>query len=113
MAKTVLEAADILKKNDISASVINTEFIKPLDTGRLMKSAGRFPLIVTVEDNVITGGAGEGIKSALADEDVRVMNIGWPDSFIEHGTCEELYEKYGMDARSIAERIIKELEKQA
>ena len=113
MAKTALETADILKKKGISASVINTEFIKPLDTGRLMKSAGRFSLIVTVEDNVIAGGAGEGIKSVLADEDVRVMNIGWPDSFIEHGTCEELYEKYGMDAKSIAERIIKELEKQA
>lgn len=112
MAKKALEVADILKKSNISASVVNTEFIKPLDTERLGKSAGKFPLIVTLEDNVITGGAGEGIKDIVSNSDVKVINIGWPDSFIEHGTCEELYAKYGMDAKSIAERIIREFEGQ-
>lgn len=113
MAEKAAAAAAILREKNISVSVINMEFAKPLDRDRLMKSAGRYPLIVTLEDNVVTGGAGEKIRSLLADEDVRVVNIGWPDKFIEHGTCEELYRKYGMDARSIAERIEKELERKA
>ena len=111
MADKALKAAELLKDKGISASVINTEFIKPLDTNRLKKSAEKYPLIVTIEDNVVSGGIGEGIKDIVSSDEVKVMNIGWPDSFIEHGTADELYKKHGMDAKSIAERIIKELER--
>ncbi len=111
MAKIVLEAADILKSNGISASVINVEFIKPLDKEKLEKSASKYPLIVTVEDNMVSGGFGESVKEYLKGNDLKVINVGWPDSFIEHGTADELYKKHGMDAKSIAERIIKELER--
>ncbi len=111
MADKVLKAAEILKEKGISASVINTEFIKPLDTERLKKSVEKYPLIVTVEDNVISGGIGEGIKDLLSVDEIKVINIGWPDAFIEHGTSDELYAKHGMDPSSIAERIIKELER--
>ena len=45
-------------------------------------------------------------------DSVKIINIGWPDKFIEHGTCDQLYEKYGMDGASIAERIIEELERE-
>ncbi len=111
MAKIVLEAADILKSNGISASVINAEFIKPLDKEKLEKSASKYPLIVTVEDNMVSGGFGESVKEYLKGNDLKVINVGWPDSFIEHGTADELYKKHGMDAKSIAERIIKEFER--
>lgn len=111
MAKIVLEAADILKSNGISASVINAEFIKPLDKEKLEKSVSKYPLIVTVEDNMVSGGFGESVKEYLKGNDLKVINVGWPDSFIEHGTADELYKKHGMDAKSIAERIIKELER--
>ena len=111
MADKVIKAAEILKEKGISASIINTEFVKPLDTDRLKKSAEKYPLIVTVEDNIVSGGIGEGIKDIVSLKDVKVINIGWPDDFIEHGTSDELYAKHGMDPRSIAERIIKELER--
>lgn len=111
MADKVIKAADILKAKGISASIINTEFVKPLDADRLKKSAEKYSLIVTVEDNVVSGGIGEGIKDIVSLKDVKVINIGWPDDFIEHGTSDELYAKHGMDPRSIAERIIKELER--
>ena len=68
---------------------------------------------MTLEDNLLLGGVGEEIDSILVNNDIRVVNIGWPDSFIEHGSSDELYEKYRMDAASIAERILEELEKQA
>lgn len=111
MADKVIKAAEILKEKGISASIINTEFVKPLDTDRLKKSAEKYPLIVTVEDNIVSGGIGEGIKDIVSLKDVKVISIGWPDDFIEHGTSDELYAKHGMDPRSIAERIIKELER--
>lgn len=111
MAKIVMDAAEILKSKGISASVINAEFIKPLDTDKLKKSAAKYSLIVTVEDNVISGGFGESVKEYLNGDKLKVINIGWPDDFIEHGTADELYKKHGMDAESIAERIIKELER--
>ena len=62
---------------------------------------------------MLEGGAGETIRSVISGSNARIINIGWPDMFIEHGTCDELYRKYRMDAESIAERIEKELERQA
>lgn len=112
MSDIAVKTAELLKTDGISASVINTGFIKPLDTDKLHKSSEKFPLLVTIEDNVIAGGIGELIKDTVADSNVKVINIGWPDSFIEHGTSEQLYAKYGMDPASIAERIKRELERQ-
>ena len=113
MVTKALDAAEILEKQGIDAGVINIASIKPLDCTRLLESGEKYPLIVTLEDNLLAGGIGEEISSVLTNTDVRVLNIGWPGRFIEHGTCEELYRKYGMDADSIAERIVEELEKQA
>lgn len=112
MTEKALEAARILKKSDIDAGVVNMAFVRPLDMDMLARSAKKVPLLVTLEDNVVTGGAGQEIDAALINEDVKVINIGWPDKFIEHGTCGQLYEKYGMDGASIAERIIEELERE-
>ena len=108
-----LDAAEMLADHGIDAGVVNMAFVKPLDTDMLIRSAGQHRLIVTLEDNLLLGGVGEEIDSILVNNDIRVVNIGWPDSFIEHGSSDELYEKYRMDAASIAERILEELEKQA
>lgn len=110
MVEKALEASDILKKRGIEAGVVNATFLKPLDTEMLAESAALHKLIVTAEDNVLYGGMGEAINSFLSCSTVNIMNIGWPDSFIEHGTCSQLYKKYAMDGESIAERIIKKLE---
>ncbi|MDO4746573.1 MAG: transketolase C-terminal domain-containing protein, partial [Bacillota bacterium] len=111
MAEIAVKAAEILKKSGVSASVVNTSSIKPFDNAKLVKSASKYKLIVTVEDNVLAGGVGEYIKEQISDTPAKVINIGWPDKFIEHGTSTELYEKYGLDSESIAERIVKELER--
>ena len=112
MTEKALEASRILKRAHIDAGVVNMAFVRPLDVELLKSSARKTPLLVTLEDNVITGGAGQEIDAALINEDVKIINIGWPDKFIEHGTCDQLYEKYGMDGASIAERIIEELERE-
>ena len=119
MTEKAMKAAEILKDNIISASVVNMEFAKPIDEERLLISGYKFPLICTLEDNVTAGGIGEEIAAFLANQsisannNVKIINIGWPDTFVEHGTCDELYAKYHMDAKSIAERIVQEFERQA
>lgn len=111
MVKTAIAAAEILKEKGFETGVVNLRFINPLDAQRLQESSEGKELIVTIEDNVISGGFGEEVTRHLAGMNVNVLNIGWPVKFIEHGTCEQLYEKYAMDASSVAERILKELEK--
>lgn len=111
MLNTALAVSEKLHEIGISAGVVNTRIVKPLDINQLNKSASRTGLIVTLEDNVISGGFGQEVATKLIDEDVKILNLGWPDSFIEHGTNEQLYKKFGLDADSITERICDYIEK--
>lgn len=108
MLETALNAAELLREKGIDAGVINTRILKPLDIEAIEESAARTKLIVTLEDNVISGGFGQAVAVELKNTDI--LNLGWPDEFIEHGTSQELYEKYGLDPQSIAERICNYIE---
>jgi 1-deoxy-D-xylulose-5-phosphate synthase len=108
MLETALNAAELLREKGIDAGVINTRILKPLDIEAIEESAARTKLIVTLEDNVISGGFGQAVAAELKNTDI--LNLGWPDEFIEHGTSQELYEKYGLDPQSIAERICNYIE---
>ena len=110
MVEKALDAAELLKEQGFEAGVVNQRFLKPLDEEALQEAAKAHDLIVTLEDNVLTGGAGEEIDALLINENTRVLNMGWPDTFIEHGSCDQLYRVHGLDAAAIAERIKKELE---
>lgn len=111
MTEKAIKAADILEEKGISAAVVNMSSLKPMDTELLREFSAKMQLMVTLEDNVVSGGMGEEISSMLVNDDINVLNIGWPDRFIEHGTSDELYKRYGMDPQSIAERIIQKLER--
>ncbi len=111
MTEKAIKAADILEEKGISTAVVNMSSLKPMDTELLKEFSSKMQLMVTIEDNVVSGGMGEEISSMLVNDDINVLNIGWPDRFIEHGTSDELYKRYGMDPQSIAERIIQKLER--
>ncbi len=110
MVIKALAAADLLEKEGISTGVADMRFIKPLDESHIHKSAEEYDVIFTVEDGVISGGIGESISAVLSESDTPVINLGWPDKFIEHGTQEQLYARYGLDAVSIARTIRKAIE---
>ena len=110
MTATAVEVFKILDSKGIKAGVVNARFIKPLDSKALLESASRTSLIVTLEDNVLAGGFGSQIAAAISDTDTKVYSFGWPDKFIEHGSSDELFKKYGLDAESISERIINIIE---
>ena len=103
-----LEAAEILTRRGLNPSVINARFAKPLD-GEMMEKVGReYRFLITVEENVLSGGFGSAIAEHLSDygvTGVKVKRIGLPDSFIEHGPQSILREKYGLSPERIAETI--------
>ncbi|MFH1282733.1 MAG: 1-deoxy-D-xylulose-5-phosphate synthase [bacterium] len=99
-----VEASNILKKHGISAEVINMRFIKPLDKDLLKDIGSRFQSIITVEENVIKGGFGSAINEFFCSGKITILNLGLPDSFIEHGSINELKDKYGLTKEKIAEK---------
>ena len=107
MLNKAIKASEILKEQGIDAKVCSASVLNPFDDS-IINSSDK--LIVTLEDNLIRGGFGEYIAANYTN---MVVNLGWPDKFIEHGDCEYLYKKYGLDAESIAERIRQELEGKA
>ena len=108
MLDEALKAADILKEKGISAGVTNIAVVKPVDT-----SIGDMDtkLVVTLEDNVLSGGFGEAFTALYKDADFDILSIGLPDSFVEHGDIPSLRKECGIDAESVAEKILERLGK--
>ncbi|MHC4939716.1 MAG: 1-deoxy-D-xylulose-5-phosphate synthase [Planctomycetota bacterium] len=112
MVEPCLRAAELLEESGIEATVINARFVKPLDTEAMVDAAHNHPLLVTVEDHTLQAGFGSTVVEALADEGVtgtRIVRLGLPDRFIEHGSRGDLLERYGLSATRIAERCRREL----
>lgn len=100
-----LLAQQRLEAEGIKVNLVNMRFVKPLDEGLIKKIIKKIHKIVTVEENTLWGGFGSGIKELLATDNVRILSIGLPDQFIEHGSREKLRKKYGLTAEKIAERV--------
>ncbi len=103
------EAAGELASKGIEATVVNARYAKPLDASLVIDLAGRIKRMVTVEENVLSGGFGSGVLKLLQESgqyDVQVKNIGAPDEFVEHGTQAILRSKYGLDTGGIVRRVL-------
>ncbi|MDR0852758.1 MAG: 1-deoxy-D-xylulose-5-phosphate synthase [Clostridiales Family XIII bacterium] len=107
MVKTALETATFLSDSGISCSVVYDRFVKPIDEASLLEAANKNILVVTLEDNVISGGFGNEVSSfyARASLEPHLLTLGWPDEFIPHGDSEVLYLKYGLSSSAISVRI--------
>jgi 1-deoxy-D-xylulose-5-phosphate synthase len=105
---TALEAAKQLEDENISVTVVNSRFVKPLDNELIVQLATEIPFILTVEENVLHGGFGSAVLECLADggiTDTRVLRLGIPDTFVEHGSQKVLRSKYGVDAAAIVSAV--------
>jgi transketolase len=103
MVDQALKAAELLKGEGISASVLNLYSIKPIDEATVISLARRTGAIVTVEDHSVLGGLGGAVCEVLARSyPTPVEFVGVHDVFGESGTQEELFEKYGLTPDSIA-----------
>lgn len=107
MVETAMEVEELLAKDGIDATVVNLRFAKPLDYEMLDEVLDYHSLIVTMEENVLSGGVGEHICRyvELHSTGVRVIACGIPDKFIHQGSIKELLEEIGLDAQSIYQKI--------
>jgi 1-deoxy-D-xylulose-5-phosphate synthase len=104
-----LEAAEHLALRGIAATVINARFAKPLDADLILDVAKRTKRMVTVEENVLSGGFGAAVLELLERakaSDVRVKRLGIPDEFVTHGKQELLRSLYHLDAPGIARECV-------
>lgn len=106
MVQTALEAAEIL-----DAVVADMRFVKPLDHELILELANENDLIVTLEDNAKSGGAGSGVNEVLVAQHhtVPALNLGLPDHFVEHGSREELLAQIGLDTAGVLRNVQKRL----
>ena len=95
----------------INATVVNMRFIKPLDIKLIRDLASSHKLLVTLEENTISGGAGSAVLEVISEYDLKcqTLRLGLPDKFVEQGSQEQLRKKYGLDAASITKSIEKKL----
>ena len=103
----VTKANEILESKGIDAEIINIPVIKPLDCGTIINSVNKTGLAVTVENHSVIGGLGSAVCETLSENaSHRVLRIGINDTFGQSGTPNELLKHYGLDAESIANKII-------
>jgi 1-deoxy-D-xylulose-5-phosphate synthase len=93
----------------INATVVNMRFVKPLDKDLVLELARTHSLIVTVEENVLAGGAGAAVNECLASAGLtpELLNLGLPDHFVEHGDPKQLLAECGLDIEGIRRQILR------
>jgi 1-deoxy-D-xylulose-5-phosphate synthase len=113
MVKTAVMVREILAAQGIACSLTNARFVKPIDEKYILSVADKHPLIVTMEENVLSGGFGEKVRSLLGEKgcNTKIMNIGIPDQFVTHGSPDTLMAMLGIDEKSIAQKIKAELDR--
>ena len=99
------EGLEVAEKLD--ATVANMRFIKPLDEGLLLELASEHDVLVTLEDNVVMGGAGSSVNEYLLKQQCqnRILNLGLPDTFMEHASREQLLDDAGLSTSGILRAI--------
>jgi 1-deoxy-D-xylulose-5-phosphate synthase len=101
-----LEAAELLAKEGVEAAVINARFVKPLDEELILEWGRRCGAVVTAEDGCLAGGFGSAVAELLVDRrlgrEVKLLRLGYPDEYVEHGTPQELLDKYSLNPAGIS-----------
>ncbi len=109
MVEYAKAATELLSKDGIDSEVINVRFVKPLDKQMLDLVVSRFSKIITLEENTIIGGFGSAVLEYFSEKNYKndILRVAIPDSFIDHGTQEELHKIIGIDAIGIVEKVKK------
>ncbi len=113
MVKTAVEVREKLKEKGYSVTLVNGRFVKPIDTDMIEHLSGNHELLVTMEENVESGGFSEKVRGYVDERkfSMGVLNICIPDEYVEHGNVELLRKEIGIDADSIITKIEKRMEK--
>ena len=103
---TALKVSDKLRHSGIKSEVVNTRFLRPFDTKKLL-SVAKHKHIVTIEDNLIYGGLGSTVDEILVNiRHRKVLHFGWKDEIIPHGTINGIKEKAGFTPDKIVAVVL-------
>ena len=108
MLITAQAVREKLKEKGYNITIVNERFIKPVDTDMLDRLSESHRLIVTMEENVLSGGFGEAVCQYYDDtcNDIDVLNIALPDDYVEHGNVDILRRESGVDKDSVVAKIL-------
>ena len=109
MVERAVEVAQILEKENIDVEVINARFLKPLDKETILKSAEKTKKVITIEDGILKGGLGSTVIETINEsnlENIKIKTFGYDDSFIKHGSIEEIEKENKLDKDGIAKKTI-------
>jgi 1-deoxy-D-xylulose-5-phosphate synthase len=109
LAFGVVVAPALEVAEELDATVVNMRFVKPLDEDLILELADTHTALVTIEDNVVHGGAGSAVTECLSSHgrEVQILNLGLPDALIETGSREEMLAEAGLDYSGILQAIKK------
>ena len=106
MVRPAYEAAKLLEKDGIHATVLDMYCVKPLDKEAIVKAASNAKVVVTAEEHAPFGGLGSMVSQVVGAECPRkVLNIALPDAPVVSGTSKEVFDYYGMNAEGIAKTV--------
>ena len=109
MVTRAVEVANILKKKGFETNIVNARFLKFNADEKILKLIKNTKHVITIEDGIKNGGLGSNVQSLIVNNNINGITFtkfGYPDEFIEHGTVDELEKQYGLDANSIAQKVL-------
>lgn len=111
MVKTAESVYAKLKEQGKNVSLLNARFVKPIDEDAVLEACEKHTLLVTLEENVASGGYGEKVLDCLQKngKDISLLRIAIPDAYVEHGSVDLLKKEIGLDVASITEQILEKL----
>ena len=113
MVETAMETALLLESRGVELEVVNGRFAKPLDEDGILALCERHDTVLTLEDHTIRGGFGSAVLELLAERGparAQVQICGVPDEFLEHASRGEVMKDIGLDAPSLAQRVLRSVE---
>lgn len=110
MVKTAEGVRERLKECGFSCTLVNARFVKPMDEEMVRRLSATHRLIVTMEENVESGGFGERVRTFADEQELpgQILSITIPDEYVEHGNVELLKKEIGIDEETVTKRILEE-----
>ena len=108
MVKTALEVREALRAEGYAVTLINARFVKPIDEEMLKELCKDHKLLVTMEENVASGGFGEKVRDYVdsLETEAKVLSIALPDAYVEHGNVDILRKEVGIDKDTILKKVV-------
>ncbi len=112
MVKVAQQVCELLAAESVPATLVNARFAKPLDEGFLRENMSNYSAIVTMEEGIASGGMGSSVECLLHQEGFagKVMTFAIEDTFVKQGSVSQQLELLGLDAATVAQKIIKEIQ---